>query len=171
MPVPEMILNRRSVRQFTDYQLNDEDYEFLLQAAMSAPSACCRDPWHFIILKTPAARSAAAAALPNGGFLGSCGGGIIVCGDPADAHAGELAYLLQDCSAAVENILLAASANGLGGCWLGVHPRMERCQQLQQSFALPDGMLPIAAIALGKPAKPATGRTRFDAAKVHTNKW
>ena len=142
-----------------------------MEAAMAAPSACAKDPWHFIVMKDKAALKAAAEFLPNGKMLGSAAAGIVVCGDIKRAHAEEVSFMLQDCSAAIENILLAAAALGIGSCWLGVHPRPERIESLSAYFKLPKNIIPISAIALGYPVEKHEARTRFRKEAVHFEKW
>jgi nitroreductase len=97
--------------------------------------------------------------------------GIAVCGDLGAAHAGELSYLLQDCSAAIENLLLAAHALGLGACWLGVHPRQSRIDALTKILRLPEGVLPVSCIAVGWPDEQQSPRTRFLPTYVHHESW
>ncbi|MEM2915503.1 MAG: nitroreductase family protein, partial [Candidatus Bathyarchaeia archaeon] len=87
------------------------------------------------------------------------------------AHGGLEGYLIQDCSAAIENILLAATALGLGACWLGVYPREDRVQGLKKLFRLPESVIPIGVIAVGKTKITPPPRTRYNDAKVHWNQW
>ena len=96
---------------------------------------------------------------------------IIVCGDLARAHRNQESYLIQDCSAAVQNILLAATTLGLGACWLGVHPNEERIGPIRQQFGIPAEITPVAVVALGRPAEFPEPRTRFRADAVHAGKW
>jgi nitroreductase len=97
--------------------------------------------------------------------------GIVVCGDLDAVHDHQLSYLLQDCSAAVENLLLCAHALGLGACWLGVHPREERIRKLKEILQLPASVIPIAAISIGHPGEEKEPRTRFNCDYVHWEKW
>ncbi|MBQ7177950.1 MAG: nitroreductase family protein, partial [Victivallales bacterium] len=121
------LLSRRSVRRFQLRPVGDELLRSLLAAGGAAPSACRKDPWHFVVIKDKLPQLA--ACLPNGGFLKEAPLGIVVCGDLAKAQGGELSYLLQDCSAAVMNILHAANMLWLGACCLGIHPRQERIEK------------------------------------------
>lgn len=158
----DFIYRRRSVRKFQpDYTLSDKDINELLTAAMSAPSACAKDPWRFLVIRNRELLHKIAAALPNGKFLPEAGTGIIVCGDLTRAHSGELSYLLQDCSAAIENLLLAATAKDIGACWLGVHPRPDRIAMLSKEFSLPETIIPVAIIALGQAIETPEPRQRF----------
>ena len=167
----EYIWRRRSVRAFTADPVTDDQFKALLEAAMAAPSVCCCDPWEFVVVRERKDLEEMAAALPNGPFLGSCGGAIVVCGSRRKAHTGKLSYMLQDCSAAIQNILLAAPALGLGGCWLGLHPRRERIAAVRKIFNIPESVIPVGACALGTPCGKITPRTRFDAAKLHGGSW
>ena len=93
---------------------------------MAAPSAVAKDPWEFIVVRHRDMLNRLVSGLPNGQMLADAALGIVVCGNLQRAHDCQLSYLLQDCSAAIENMLLAAQALGLGACWLGVHPRDDR---------------------------------------------
>jgi nitroreductase len=167
----QFVFRRRSVRRYTAEEVSPELVRALLEAAMAAPSACCKDPWEFIVVRSAQTRNAIAEALPNGKMLSQAPVGVVVCGDLQRAHGGELSYLLQDCSAAIENLLLAAQALGLGGCWLGVHPRPERIAHLRQLFSLPEHVLPVSVVALGWPAETPPPRTRYTATAVHQERW
>jgi nitroreductase len=79
--------------------------------------------------------------------------------------------MLQDCTAAIENMLIAIHGLGLGACWLGVHPRGERVQHIQSLFSLPENIIPVSCIAVGYPAEKKEARTRYDKKKVHYEQW
>jgi len=170
-PAIESILGRRSIRRFQDREVPDECVRTLLDAAMAAPSACCKDPWHFVVVRDRGILAKLAEGLPNGQMLASAGVGLAVCANIDAAHDRLISYALQDCSAAIENVLLAAHALGLGAVWLGVHPRKGRMAHLADLLDLPANILPIAAIAIGWPAEHKEPRTRYDETKVHHEKW
>ena len=165
------IFTRRSVRRYSGEPVTDAEIRDLLEAAMAAPSACAKDPWHFVVVRGRAALDKLADALPNGPMLRQADAAIVVCGDLARAHRNMESYLIQDCSAAVQNLLWAATTRGLGACWLGVHPNEERMTPIRRQFGIPDAILPFAAIALGRPAEFPEPRTRFRADVVHAGKW
>ena len=83
----------------------------------------------------------------------------------------ELSLLLQDCSAAIENLLLGAHAMGLGACWVGVHPFEDCVQRMKQLLLLPTTVIPIAAISMGNPGEEPGARTRYNHNYVHFEKW
>jgi nitroreductase len=170
-PQLSFIFSRRSIRAFTQREIPESLLTDLLEAAMAAPSAVAKDPWHFIVLRSRAGLDQLAALLPNGKMLTGATAALVVCGDLNQAHDRELSFLLQDLSAAVENILLAASALGLGACWLGIHPREERIAAVSRHYALPANILPVAGIALGWPAQESPARTRYNPDRVHLEGW
>lgn len=170
-PSLDFIFARRSVRRFLDRAIPPETLNDLLEAAMAAPSARATDPWHFLVVSERQTLDAIAGALPHGKMLLQAPAAMIVCGDQRRALDGLESYMLQDVSAAVENILLAATALGLGSCWLGIHPRRERVHGLKSLFSLPDHIVPVAGIALGWPEAQPEARTRFRAECVHRERW
>lgn len=170
-PVLDFIFNRRSVRQYAEKDVSPEMVRDLLEAAMAAPSAVAKDPWEFLVVRDRAKLATIAEALPNGKMLADAAVGIIVCGDLERAHGGELSYMLQDCSAAIENLLLAVQALGLGACWLGVHPRQERVDHIRSVFGLPDSIVPVSAVAIGWPTQTPQPRTRYDENRIHREEW
>jgi nitroreductase len=170
-PRLKTIFGRRSIRRYEDREVGEDIVRDLLEAAMSAPSAVCRDPWRFIVIRDRPTLSAIADGLPNGKMLPSAALGLAVCGELAAAHDGQVSYMLQDCSAAIENMLLAASTLGLGTCWLGVHPREDRIRHVARALGLPNGVVPIAVIAVGWPGEEKPPRTRYDDAHVHHDRW
>ena len=165
------ILGRRSIRIYSPGEITEATVTRLLEAAMAAPSAMAKDPWRFIVIRDEQMLRQLAAALPGGSMLGSAQVGIAVCGDLEAALEQQLSFLLQDCSAAIENLLLAAHAVGLGACWVGVHPGEESVRKVKQLLALAGSLIPVAVIALGYPGEELGARTRFNPQYVHFEKW
>jgi nitroreductase len=156
------IFGRRSIRAYAPQAVSDEAVQKLLEAAMAAPSAAATDPWRFVVVRNRDMLLRIADALPYGKMVGSAALGMVVCGDLEAAHDHQLSYLLQDCSAAIENLLLCAHVLGLGACWLGVHPREQRVKDLQEILKLQVSVIPVACIAIGYPAETKEPRTRFN---------
>lgn len=161
--------SRRSIRKFTAQEIPADTLDSILEDAMSGPSAMRRDPWEFIVLTDKKMLSDVSAFLPHGGLLKDAACGIIVCGDMSRAHDNSESYMLQDVSAAVENLLLSAESHNIGSCWLGVHPRIDRMENISRYFSLPSGIVPVAAIALGFKDETKSPETRFDKNKIHYN--
>jgi len=167
----QQIFSRRSIRAYEQKPVPDSMVQDLLEAGMAAPSAVAKDPWRFVVVKSKETLARIAEALPNGKMLPNAAVGIVVCGDLMEAHDSQLSYLLQDCSAAAENILLAASMLGLGGCWLGIHPREERMLHARTVLGLPASVVPVCVLAVGWPWERKEPRTRYSQAKVHLERW
>lgn len=165
------IFGRRSIRRYMKGEIGEALLRDLLEAGMAAASACCKDPWHFVVVRDKAKLKELADGLPNGKMLADAGAGLVVCGSLTEAHDRQLSFMLQDCSAAIENILVAAHALGLGSCWLGVHPREERIAHVRRVLGIPLEFTPIAVIALGWPGEKKEQRTRYNASKVHWDRW
>lgn len=165
------LFSRRSIRVYQNQDVADDLVRDLLEAAMAAPSAVAKDPWAFVVVRNREMLCRIADGLPNGTMLRDASLGIVVCGDLPRAHQRQLSYMLQDCSAAIENLLLAASTLGLGACWLGVHPREERVQHVRSLLSIPDPVIPVAAIAIGWPAESPEPRTRYREDAVHHETW
>ena len=170
-PSLDFIYRRRSVRKYENREIPAEMFNDLFEAAMSAPSAVAKDPWHFLLIRDRKALDNIVKILPNGQMLRQAPAAVVVCGDINKAHANEISYMLQDLSAAVENLLLAATALGLGSCWLGMHPRPDRIDGIRSLFSLPENIIPMCGIALGWPAENPEPRTRFKPERVHLGKW
>ena len=166
-----LIFGRRSIRVYSPGEIDEQTVICLLEAAMAAPSAMTKDPWRFVVVRERSTLSKLAAALAGGKMLVTATLGIVVCGDMDAVFDRQLSFLLQDCSAAIENLLLAAHALGLGGCWVGVHPDPGAAQQLKQLLSLPAAIVPIAVLALGPPGEQPGPRTRFNRDYVHFEKW
>jgi nitroreductase len=161
------ILSRRSIRKYTAQALSAKTVQTLLEAAMAAPSANNTQPWHFVVVTERATLTTLAAVLPHGQMLKQAPLAIAVC---AEVATDERTWV-QDCSAATENILVAAQALGLGGVWLGVYPREERVAGVAQALCLPAGVTPLCVLSLGYPAEEKGPAGRYDATRVHHETW
>jgi nitroreductase len=169
MDAIEAIHGRRSIREYTDESVSEEDVEVLLRAAMAAPSAGNQQPWHFVVIDDREVLDAIPEYHPYSSMLRHAPLAITVCGDlDEEKHEG---FWVQDCSAAVENLLIAAHARGLGAVWLGVHPDPERVQGTQGLLGLPDQVVPLAIIAVGHPAEDKSPATYYELNRVHRNRW
>ena len=167
----DFIFSRRSIRKFQNKKVEAELVQDILQAAAAVPSAMCRDPWRFLVIENSETLQKLSTIMPNGSFMTEAPMMIMMLGDIKEAHIESESYMLQDCSASIENILLAINALGLGGCWCVIHPRSERVAGVRELFNLPENIIPIGGIVLGYPAESKEPRTRFDASKVHYEKW
>ncbi|MFP3896135.1 MAG: nitroreductase family protein [Anaerolineales bacterium] len=162
---------RRSIRRYTEEEVTLEEIEVLLKAAMAAPSAGNRKPWHFVVIDEREVLEALADAHPYARMLHEAPMCIVPCGEPDLGASGKKGYWIQDLSAATENILLAAVGLGLGAVWCGVFPVEERVEVTRNILGLPGHVVPLAYVAIGHPAEQKPPRTQYDATRVHVNSW
>lgn len=165
----DYIFYRRSIRRFTDQKIDELQIKTLLTAAMYAPSAVNRQPWHFVVIDDPAMMERIMEVHPHARMLNTASHAIVVCGDEQLQH-GE-GYWVVDCGAATQNLLLAAQTMGLGACWVGLHPREERKIAFSRLLKLPSHIKPFAMVALGYPDERKKRPDRFHPDKVRYNGW
>lgn len=168
----DAIYKRRSERRYSDIPVSDEDLNTLIAAGMMAPSAGNQQPWHFITITDPTQLTAVAGVNPNAQMVVKAPAAILVCGDrELEMHPG---YWVQDCSAALQNILLAAHDMGLGAVWTGIWTRDERVAGFKRLFHLPDHIEPLGLVVLGHlpdNRKPQEVPDRFRADRIHRECW
>ena len=168
MDAMEAILTRRSIREYTKRLVTDEVLKELLEAAMCAPSAGNRQPWCFVIISDREILNEIPKYHTYSQMLKEAQVAILVCCDQ-DLQLG--GYGVQDCSAATQNILLAAHAKGLGAVWLGVYPTEPRVTDIKKLLNLPEHIIPISLISIGYPAEQKPRPDRYRADRVHYNQW
>jgi nitroreductase len=161
----EAILARRSIRRFTGEDVSPDDERVLIEAAFAAPSANNVRPWHFVVVRDADVRARLAGVHQWSGLLARAPLVIGVLGR-ADAT-----YWVEDCAAASENVLLAATELGLGTCWVGVWeqgpaPHPDETAALQILGTTPDDFRCLCLIAVGHPAGTKAPRTQFQPTKL-----
>lgn len=161
------IFSRRSIRKYTPDLVSEEDIKTLLEAAMAAPSASNRKPWHLVVVTGRETLDKLADSHRYGKMLYDAPLCVAVCGDTSTSER----FWVQDCSAATENLLLAATALGLGAVWLGVHPSEERVADIREVLGIPEGVTPLNLVSIGHPAEEKEPRTQYDEERVHREKW
>jgi len=163
-PVIETILKRRSVRVYSDGQIKPEDMELILESGYSAPSGCNMQPWHFTVVQDKSLMNTLSveskkefadsenemfrkmAANEKYDIFYNAPTIIIVSGENTSPTA------IIDCSAATQNMILAAESLGIGTCWIGLVDflfRSERFNEYSKMLKIPDGYKPYYAITLG----------------------
>jgi len=147
------IKERRSVRRFAAGEISEAVLRQLVEAASYAPSAHNGQPWEFCITRDPVKKESLAAGRRYATFLPEASAVIAVCAKLGRAKKAALANALpyfefQDTAAAIQNLLLAAYALGLGTCWVGDFDE----STVQEVFQIPAEYVPVAVIAVGYPA-------------------
>lgn len=166
------IYNRKSVRHYTTQKVNEAQLTELVKAGMAAPTAVNKQPWAFVAINDRAVLDSLAAILPYAQMLKQATAAIVVCGDMHKALDGiAQAYWVQDCSAATQNILLAAESMGLGAVWTGVHPISDREELVRQKINAPSHIVPLNVIAVGYPTGEDVPKNKWKEENMHWNKW
>ena len=168
----ENIMTRTSIRQYTDQPVEQEKVEAMLRAGMAAPTAVNAQPWHFVVINDKTKLNELSAANPRARMLKTAPLAIVVCGDMTKAMEGKgQAYWIQDCSAATENILLAAHALGLGAVWTGVYPMEDRMQPISETLKLPASIIPLCTIVIGYPAEQPKPKDKWKPENISYNEY
>lgn len=169
MDLLEAIHTRRSIRKFEDKPVDAEARHALLEAAMTAPSAGNAQPWHYVVIEDRELLDKVPEFHQYAAMCRTAPMAIAVCAELAlEKYPG---YWVQDCSAAVQNILLAAHGLGLGAVWTGIYPDQARMEGLSKLVGLPEGVVPLALIPIGHPAQPSDRKDRYREDRVHLNTW
>lgn len=164
------IMTRTSIRKYTDQPIKKADIETLLRAGMAAPTAVNKQPWHFVAVTDKAKLKELSGG--RGGMLEQCALAIVVCGNMEKAMPGKAReYWVQDCSAATENILLAAHALGLGAVWTGGYPMEDRMATISKALKLPETIIPLCTIVIGYPAESPTPKDKWKPENVSYDEY
>ena len=166
MDVKEAVLKRRSVREFNDEPITDERIRELLESAMAAPSACNKRPSEFYVVNNKSLqeqlRYVSRYSNMNSSLI------IIVAGNERRSLAHRINdFWIQDCSAAIENMLLSATSLGIASCWCGLFPLVTPVKKVKAILGLDDHIIPMALIHLGYSDSVADPRTQYDEKRIH----
>lgn len=166
MNVKEAIFLRRSIRKYQEKEVSKEIIQELLESAMAAPSACNKTPWEFYIITNKEKQELIKNSSPNYNFNSPL---LIVVGANLDYTLSKEPndFWIQDCSAAIENMLVEAVELGLGTCWCGVYPRVDRVNKIRNILNLNYNIIPLGVIHVGYPDELKDARTQFDFNKCH----
>jgi nitroreductase len=166
----DWILKRRSIRQFTEQKITSDQITMPMEAAMAAPSAMNLKPWKFVVVQSTEQLGQLRKALPFGKIEAPCA--IVVCGDLRSFKKPVLErFWVQDCSAATQNILLAATLLELGTVWCGVHPISTIEKAVRKTLDIPEAVIPLNVIFVGYPAEQKPARTQYSAQNVFDEKF
>ena len=163
------ILSRRSIRKYTHEDVPADQISSILKAAMSAPSAGNQQPWSFVVVRNKEVLKALEDAHPYAKMTTSAPVAIVVCGDKTGCKYPD--FWIQDCSAAIENILLAVNDLGLGAVWCGVYPEEDRAAAFGAILHLPDSVIPVAHIPIGHCDEEKGPSERFNVERIHYDRW
>jgi nitroreductase len=168
----ELFRKRRTVRRFTAEDVSEEALRALLEAASVAPSRLDRRPLHYVLIRNKASKAKIAEALRVRPYIEEAPVVIAVCADPSVSTTWEL-----DASAAIENMLLAATAMGLGGAWVGSKGSQlwERALEvLHTVVGVPAGIAVASLVCIGHPGEEKRAYDpgeKLDPVRIHYDHW
>lgn len=168
MEALDVIKKRRSIRKYKSDLIPSELIHQLLDAGFSAPSAQNRKPVDLIVIQDRDKLNHFADYGKYYKMLKDAPCAILVCGDSIKMNNHD--FLLNDCSAATQNILLAATALGLGAVWLGIKIE-EMIDFYRDECDLPEHIVPIALISIGYPDEDKAANENYDETRVHYEKF
>ncbi len=161
------IFARKSVRSYDSTKaISAEDMELIIKAGMAAPTGMNKQPWQFFVATGKEEMAALSEKLPYAKMLTEAVAAVVVLGNP---EISKMWYL--DCSAATQNILLAAESLGIGAVWTAGFPYDDRMTAIREAFGIPEPWMPLALIPMGYPSGNDAPKDKWDPAKVHYNKW
>jgi len=162
----ENIMTRTSIRSYTDQPVEQEKIETMLKAAMAAPSAVNKQPWHFVVVTNREKLDSLAEGGPRKGLTAGAPLAIVVCGDSNNFFESKPEFWVQDVSAATENLLLAAHALGLGAVWTGCYPDEIRINAISSKLGLPENLIPLTVVVIGYPAENPAPKDKWNESKI-----
>ena len=166
----EVIFSRRSIRHFTPEPVDRETLILLLKAAMAAPTACNSQSWEFIVVTEPETLDCIREKFLFARY--NAPAAILVCGNLRIANnSAARDHWVMDCSAATENILIAAAGLGLGAVWIGVYPYLSRIKILADLLGIPENVTPLCMVYVGHPAERKESRTQYDEHRVYWQRY
>jgi nitroreductase len=166
----DSIFKRRSVRVYERKPVEKEKLVDLLKAAMAAPSASNSRPWEFVVITDEEVLKKMRSGLKYGNY--NAPAAVVVLGNTSIAYnESAFRFWVQDCSAAIENLLIAAANMGLGTCWIASYPKEDVINFHRKTLGIPEEAVPLALIYVGYPAEEKKPRTQYDESRVHWEKY
>ena len=168
----EIIMRRKSVRDYTDESISKETLDTIVKAGMAAPTAANKQPWAFVVVTERESLDKLAEGLEYAKMLKKAPAAIVVCGVPKIGLPGKAAdFWIQDCSAVSENILLAVESLDLGAVWTGVFPEEGRVKFVQKTLGIPEDVIPLNVIVVGHPTGKEKPKDKYKPDRIHWGKW
>jgi len=169
MDVIEAINTRRSIRKFTGEVISEEELKVILKAGFQAPSAHNYEPRDYVVIRDREVIKKIVEFHPYAKMLPEAGCGIVVCGDRQKQP--EMGFLVADCSASIQNMLLAAHGLGLGAVWCGIYSVENLVKSMSEVLNLPENIIPIGLVVVGKKSADREPKDRYNESKIHYDRW
>jgi len=142
MEVFDAIERRKSVRAFDHKPIPEDVLMKILEAGRIAPSASNIQPWHFVVVRDQKKREALSSG-KYAGFLKESPVVIVGCGDKKKSPK----WNIIDVTIALENMVLAATGEGVGTCWIGSFDE----EEVRRVVNVPPSCQVVAMLAVGYP--------------------
>ncbi|MBN2546244.1 MAG: nitroreductase family protein [Spirochaetes bacterium] len=165
----EALMKRRSIRKYNNNEVSEESLNIILKSAMYAPSAYNQQLWEFVVINKREVLDIIPEIYPYSSMTREVNIAILVCGNLNEKI--NQSYWTLDCSAATQNILIAATSLGLGSIWLGIYPREDRIIGLRKLLKLPEYIVPFSLVPIGFSEEKKEDPKRFNPGKIHYNEW
>lgn len=165
----EALKTRRSIRKYRNGKIPEETISDIINCAMYSPSAFDYQPWHFIVIDEKEIFDDILKAATHAEMIRDASHTIVICGDSKLEE--NMGLLVQDISAATQNLLLAAHTYGLGAVWVGIYPFEEIVQGIKDLFNLPDNIVPVSMAVIGYPGEAPAQPERYKKDRIHLNEW
>jgi len=166
METKSAILKRKSCRKYNGKHIDSEVIKMILEAGMAAPSAINRQPWEFYIIKNKDVQETLKSAMPyskyNSDLL------IVVCGNLSkEIFIKSQEFFVEDCSAAIENMLISATDLGVSSCWTAVYPSEKRMNSVREILKIKKSIIPFAIVHFGYCNDEFIENTKYNEKKIH----
>ncbi|WP_139904420.1 nitroreductase family protein [Clostridium thermarum] len=165
----DQIYSRRIIRSYSNKKVEKQKIKLLLEAAMAAPSACNNEPWEFVVILEEETLCKIKKCLKTTRYKAPLA--IAVCGNMKLARGSMETYWIQDCSAAIENMLLASSGIGLGGVWVSVYPYKNIIEAVSEILCIPEHVIPLGIVHIGYPAEIKEPRIQYNERRIYWGKY
>lgn len=166
------LLTRRSIRRYKDTPIEMKNLNEIVRAGMYAPSPFNRQPWEFVIVTDREVLNSLSKATHLWRMLRRVPAAIVVLMKDVECmHVPDNRLYYLACSAATENILIAAHGQGFGSAWLALYPMQDRIDLVKEILNVPEGFTPFSVLPIGVPDEEFPAYDFFDETKVHYNKF
>ena len=169
MDVLTAIFTRRTQREYTGEPVPKEALDRILAAGMNAPSAHNTQPWSFVVFTRQNSLDRIPKLIPYTQYATKAGAAVLVCVRFLEGEIQELAPLSVACC--MQNMLLASHALGYGSVWIHIYPNAEYIAGWRKEVKIPEAILPLAVMPVGRPVSALPPVDRMDSAKIHHENW
>jgi nitroreductase len=158
MSLVDVVLNRRSIRRYEPKEIPRDVLDKILEAGRQAPSAANKQPWHFIVLTDSEIKKELSKGMFNR-FIKDAPITVVGC-----AHKDLIAskWSIVSTTIALQNMVVAAWAMGIGSCWVGDFSE----EKVKKLLNIPESWNIVALVSFGYPAEKPQPRKKKTIEKI-----